>query len=141
VAVKVWAVAYRNWDADEIFGVYSSEEKATERLRSLNAGVRDGQVCVANCIDEIEVDRDVNPETEEPLPGEKNNQASGGGEAMAEAKKPAMTVREAGRLGGRKTWEKYGPEHFERLGARGAARARELVRRGKALEAAENDGG
>jgi hypothetical protein len=68
------------------------------------------------------------PETEEPLPGERNNQASGGGEeAMAEEKKPgtgsAATpgAREAGRLGG--------------------ARAQELLRRGKALEAAGNKGG
>ena len=49
----------------------------------------------------------------------------------------AMTVSEAGRLGGLATRAKHGPEFFVRLGRRGGQRMKELIARGKALEAEE----
>lgn len=52
--------------------------------------------------------------------------------------KPALTVREAGRLGGQKTKERHGPEFFKANGLKGGNRVKELLAKGKAVEAAEN---
>ena len=50
---------------------------------------------------------------------------------------PPMTVREAGRRGGRKNAERHGPEHFAAIGRKGGSRVRELIEKAKAAEAAE----
>lgn len=45
-----------------------------------------------------------------------------------------ISVREAGRKGGERTSEKYGPQFYEEIGRLGAKRVQELVRRGKRAE-------
>ena len=78
-------------------------------------------------------------------------------------KKPggAMTVAEAGRMGGKLVSEKYGPEffgrigqkggravtakygagHFERIGRKGGQKVASLVERAKTIDASETAGG
>jgi general stress protein YciG len=43
----------------------------------------------------------------------------GGPEAAANGKNGNMSVREAGRKGGRTTRQRYGPEFFQEIGAKG----------------------
>jgi uncharacterized protein len=43
----------------------------------------------------------------------------------------AMTVQEAGRLGGEKVASERGREFFEEIGRKGGQRVRELIERGK----------
>lgn len=50
-----------------------------------------------------------------------------------------LTVREAGRKGGTTTAQRHGREHYERIGALGGQRVRELVDRAKAQERSERD--
>ena len=52
---------------------------------------------------------------------------------MTRRKSVAMTVIEAGRLGGLKTMAKHGRAHYERIGKRGGQKVKELIERGKAL--------
>jgi general stress protein YciG len=60
---------------------------------------------------------------------------------MAEEQKGGMTVREAGRkggkIGGRKggntTKERYGPQFYSEIGHKGGQRVKELIERGKEL--------
>jgi len=52
----------------------------------------------------------------------------------AEEKDTSMGVREAGRLGGRATRDRYGPEFYEQIGRKGGETVRKLIRRGKEKE-------
>jgi general stress protein YciG len=45
--------------------------------------------------------------------------------------KGAMTVREAGRKGGRATKARHGPEFYEAIGRKGVQRVRQLVQQAK----------
>jgi uncharacterized protein len=45
-----------------------------------------------------------------------------------------MSVREAGRKGGETTARRHGPEFYEEIGRKGAARVKELIARGKRQE-------
>lgn len=53
---------------------------------------------------------------------------------MSEDQKPSLSCREAGRLGGKKTAEKYGIDHFTRIGKMGGQKVRELIERAKEQE-------
>lgn len=46
-----------------------------------------------------------------------------------------LTVREAGRLGGKATAAKHGLEFFAEIGRKGGQRVRELLAQGRAAEA------
>ncbi|MBM4434649.1 MAG: Em GEA1 (EM1) [Chloroflexi bacterium] len=52
----------------------------------------------------------------------------------------AMTVAEAGRMGGRPVREKYGPQHFERIGRKGGQKVAGLIERAKSLEGSREGG-
>lgn len=60
---------------------------------------------------------------------------------MSEPEKGEMSIREAARRGGAKTWERHGAEHYQRIGRKGGQRSQDLVRKGKEIEAEENEGG
>ncbi|MFA5926972.1 MAG: Em GEA1 (EM1) [Patescibacteria group bacterium] len=45
-----------------------------------------------------------------------------------------ISVREAGRRGGRRTSETHGHEFYEEIGQKGGQRVRELIQRGKDAE-------
>lgn len=45
--------------------------------------------------------------------------------------KKELSVSEAGRKGGRATAERYGSEHYERIGRLGGSRVRQLIERGR----------
>lgn len=49
-----------------------------------------------------------------------------------------MSVREAGQLGGRKTSERHGREHYERIGKQGGAKVKQLIQAGRAAEEDKN---
>lgn len=55
-----------------------------------------------------------------------------------ERRKGEMTVREAGRMGGRKdgerTAETHGHQFYEEIGHKGGQKVRELIERGKRIE-------
>ncbi len=42
-----------------------------------------------------------------------------------------LTVAEAGRLGGEKVRDKYGPEFYSEIGHKGGQKVKELIERGK----------
>ena len=42
------------------------------------------------------------------------------------AKKRAMTTKEAGRIGGRSTSMRYGPEFYQKIGRRGGTTVRDM---------------
>ena len=42
-----------------------------------------------------------------------------------------LSVAEAGRLGGEKVRDKYGPEFYSEIGHKGGQRGKELIERGK----------
>ena len=53
---------------------------------------------------------------------------------MEEEGKGEMTVREAGKMGGETTAERYGHEFYEEIGHKGGRKVRELVEEGKRVE-------
>lgn len=55
----------------------------------------------------------------------------------ANAKKGDISVKEAGRRGGKSTVERHGREFYQQIGVKGGNRVRELIKRGKKLS--END--
>ena len=50
-----------------------------------------------------------------------------------------MSVREAGRKGGRTTRARYGAEFFQEIGAKGGRRVAELIARAKRLDAQDHE--
>lgn len=46
-----------------------------------------------------------------------------------------ITVREAGRLGGLRTRDRHGPEHFERIGRLGGSKVKRWIEAGQKAEA------
>lgn len=57
-------------------------------------------------------------------------------QTQQEPTKP-LTVSEAGKLGGLKTAELHGKDHYKRIGTLGGNRLRELVKAGKRAQAGE----
>jgi general stress protein YciG len=54
---------------------------------------------------------------------------------LSEARtKGKMTVAEAGRMGGLKTSETYGPKFYSEIGSKGGQKVRKLVKEGKEHE-------
>jgi general stress protein YciG len=51
----------------------------------------------------------------------------------------SMNVREAGRLGGQATRDRYGHEFYEQIGRKGGRMVRELIRRGRKSEEGESN--
>ena len=49
-------------------------------------------------------------------------------------KKGKMTVAEAGRMGGEKTFKTHGPEFYSEIGSKGGQKVRKLVKEGKEHE-------